>query len=155
MDTCIPFSIKKNTFFLFIKSNIDVLENSKPYDFIFIPKIPIRLCDGDWGLTLLSLLDTGKTKKDNSTSVIYVLCDLCEDSYIEGSFKPLLRKFSIKQHTDDYVNYEDYATQWCVPIRPTKEIHCIHLALYKENLTGTAAFLKGPVICSLRFDKFQ
>lgn len=122
----------------------DFFPNNKPHDFRVKLGRSLQF-EGYWvvALTEINTSDRGQTKE------LFVYSDICKDSFIGSSERPLLRRIFYEGKDQNNIVYDN---PYYIPIKLT-DIQQIHVYINDSN-GQNASFLKGKVTITLHFKKF-
>lgn len=95
---------------------------------------------GDWTVELTECRNTKLAKTTDRE--IFVYCSVCDDSIVEGSSKPLLRRIVLK-NTDNIIFEDPYK----IPLR-NKDLRDIHIYI-KDSQDADISFLTGESTVTL------
>ncbi len=149
---------KENSFNLTFTTDANT-HFAKTSDFTHHLPTPLLLKKGRWRINLVTFMDTTRVsaRTKSTPSHLYVFCDLCETSHFNGKWLPLLRRVPIhKSGAMDYryIYFDDSGADWSQPLIWRDEIKSIRLWMHKGPVPSEeASFLKGPLLCTLRFER--
>ena len=119
---------------------------NKPYNFKAHLLRPMNL-EGNW---MVSLVDFKTGTSALFHEDVYMYCDMCGDSIIDGSMHPLLRRFLCSGNKGDFSS--TFPDKQYKPVSKTY-IEDIHI--YLKDVAGKdASFLNQPVSITLHLKSY-
>jgi hypothetical protein len=136
-------------FYLYISSNdsVDLFTTNDSAEFkCYLGKnIDLR---GEWKCGLKELYFYTASSKP---SILYITCDICERSYTEGNYVPLLRRLVLPGLDDESYNIEFADTYY----KRVTEKELTYITISIRGREGEARVLSKstPALCVLHFKK--
>ena len=125
----------------------DYFEANKPYKFRVHMKKPLIL-KGFWTVALVEFYCTISSKAKND-EVLYLFCNFCKESVIDGEMKPILRRIPSTKKSQ-------WLYAFSIPFHlPVLKQEIYEMEFYIETTNGQlASFLNEPLMITLRFRNY-
>lgn len=124
----------------------DFFSDNSPFNFRVKLNRNIQL-DGYW---MVALTEFTLNKTNSFDKNLYILSDICQNSFIGNTEKPLLRRVMLnRKKNGNIIFYNPYY----IPVRSGIMEH-IHIYITDDE-GSLASFLRQPVTVTLHFKKFS
>lgn len=135
--------------FVYIRSDEcdDYFKDNKPYQFKIHLKAPLVL-KGFWTVGLVEFF-CKINSKSKTEDVLYVFCNFCKESILNGELKPLLRRLPSTKKNQWIYSFD--ATFY----RPVVKKEVYEMEFNIRTAAGElASFLDQPLMLTLRFKSY-
>lgn len=135
--------------FVYIRSDEcdDYFKGNNPYKFKIHLKSPLVL-KGFWTVSLVEFYAAASSRVKNDT-VLYVFCNFCKESILDGELKPILRCIPSSKKNQWFYSF---SLPFHVPVSK-QEIY--EMEFYILTQSGQyASFLNQPLMITLRFRSY-